>query len=90
MAWKVKISATARKQLQKIDHQARSDIKKYLRERIATSEDPRRFGEPLKYNLYRFWRYRIGSYRIIADIQDQEITVLVLKVGHRKKAYGGH
>ncbi len=63
---------------------------KYLDKKIATNEDPRRFGAPLRKNLFGLWKYRVGDYRVICDIQDQEITVLVLRVGHRKKVYGDH
>lgn len=90
MAWTVEISETAKKQLAKIDHQAKDSILKYLRERIATNEDPRRFGKPLRKDLAGFWKYRVGNYRIIADIQEEVLIVLVVRVGHRKNMYGGH
>lgn len=88
--WKIKYSEKAARELLKIDRQAAKRVKKYLDERIATDEDPRRFGEGLTENLVGLWKYRIGDYRVIVEIQDKQIVVLVLRVGHRSKVYGGH
>ena len=90
MAWKIEFSDTARKQLLKMDRPVAAEILRYLRGRLATDEDPRRFGEPLRKDLMGFWKYRIGAYRIICDIQEGKAIVLVLRVAHRKKVYGGH
>jgi mRNA interferase RelE/StbE len=90
LAWEVRFGDSAKKELAKLDRKAAEDILKFLRERIATDEDPRRFGGPLRKNLTGPWKYRVGSFRIIADIQNETITVLVLRVAPRSKAYGGH
>lgn len=90
MAWTIKFDGSAKKELKKLDKQFQRNIRDYLREKIATDLDPCRFGAPLRKNLSGLWKYRVGDYRIICDIQDQEITVLVLRVGHRKKVYGDH
>ena len=89
MAWKVEITDTARKQLAKLDHQVQVSIIRYLRERIATEENPRRFGAPLRRELVNRWKYRIGAYRLICDIQDDKLLVLVLLLGHRSRVYSG-
>lgn len=60
---------------------------KYLSDRIASPEDPRRFGAPLQHNLSGLWKYRIGDYRVICDIQDDTVTVLVVRIGHRRQVY---
>lgn len=88
--WKIKYSEKATRELLKIDRQAAKRIKKYLDERIATDEDPRRFGESLTENLAGLWKYRIGDFRVIAEIQEDRIVVLVVRIGHRSKVYGGH
>lgn len=88
--WQIEFSDTARKQMAKLDRSVAAEILRYLRERIATSQDPRRFGEPLHKDLAGFWRYRVGAYRLICDIQDNKMVVLVLRLGHRSKVYGGH
>lgn len=88
--WQIEYAEKAARELLKIDRQAAKRIKKYLDERIATDEDPRRFGEALVENLAGLWKYRIGDYRVVVEIQDERVVVLVLRVGHRSKVYGGH
>ncbi|MCK5231926.1 MAG: type II toxin-antitoxin system RelE/ParE family toxin [Desulfobulbaceae bacterium] len=90
MAWRIETTETAKKQLAKFDQQEQKEILRYLRERIGTDEDPRRYGAPLRRELTGRWKYRVGSYRLICDIQDAKILVLVLMIGHRSKIYGGH
>ena len=89
MTWIVEFDDAARKELRKLDRQSQQDILRYLRERIATDEDPRRFGKSLSRELAGLWRYRIQNYRIVCNIEDQKLTVLVIRVGHRKDVYEG-
>ncbi len=90
MAWRIEVTDTAKKQLAKLDRQVQVEIIHYLREKIATEEDPRRHGASLRRELLGRWKYRVGAYRLICDHQDEKILVLVLMVGHRSKVYGGH
>ncbi len=87
MAWKVEIGDQAEKQLKKLDRTAQKRILDYLAERIEGCKSPRHFGEPLKGNKAGYWRYRVGDYRIICEIQDQKLVVLALAIGHRKEIY---
>lgn len=87
MAWIIRISNIAERQLRKLDRQVQERILDWLEERIEGCKDPRHFGEPLKGDRAGFWRYRIGDYRIICDIQDRKVVVLVLTIGHRKEIY---
>ena len=87
MAWRIEITNTAKKQLAKLDRQVQWEIVRYLRERIGTDENPRRYGAPLRKELAGRWKYRVGAYRLICEIQDEKILVLVLMVGHRSKIY---
>ncbi len=87
MVWRIEVTDTARKQLAKLDHQVQSEIVRYLRERVGTDEDPRRYGAPLRKELAGRWKYRVGAYRLICEIQDERILVLVLMVGHRSQVY---
>ena len=87
MPWKVEFEREAEKELSRIDRQHTKRILKYLFERIASPDDPRRFGEALKQNLSGLWKYRVGNYRIICNIQEKTVTVLVVRVGHRRKVY---
>ena len=85
--WRVEFDAAAARDLRKLGHPAQQAILRYLRQRIATAEDPRRFGRPLTGDLKGLWRYRVGDYRIVAKIEDDRFIVLVLTVGHRSKVY---
>lgn len=87
MIWKVEWDDHARKELRKLDKKLQKDILHYLRERIATKDDPRRFGKPLAYDKYGLWRYRVQNARIICQLLDDELLVLVVSVGHRKDIY---
>lgn len=85
--WMVEWDNAARKELRKLDKQLQQQILHYLRERIATNEDPRRFGKPLSYDKHGLWRYRVQDARIICQIREEEVIVLVVRVGHRKNIY---
>jgi mRNA interferase RelE/StbE len=87
LAWQGKISETARKQIVKFDLQVQSAIVKFFKERIELGNDPRHIGKALKGDKGELWRYRVGDYCIICDIQDKVVTVLVLRVGHRREVY---
>lgn len=87
MTWIIEFDDLAAKELRKLDKLAQREILKYLRERIATDEDPRRFGKPLSSNLAGLWRYRIRDYRLVCNIEDDRLVVLVLRASHRRDVY---
>ena len=87
MRWVYSVDVRALHELQKLDRQAQKDIIAYLDKRIATKKDPRRFGKPLKADLAGLWRYRVRDYRILCQIKDERLLVLVVSVGHRKNIY---
>ena len=87
MAWTVDYAETARKQLRKLDKQVARHVLDFLDERVATSEEPRSMGKALTGPLGSFWRYRVGEYRIICDIQDGQLRVLVVQIGNRREVY---
>jgi mRNA interferase RelE/StbE len=87
LAWKIEISRTAEKQITKLHRAAQRAIISFLRERLAGAENPRQWGKPLQGEKRGLWRYRVGDYRLICDIQDEWIAVIVLQVGHRKDVY---
>lgn len=87
MSWTVKFNNIAEKQLKKLDKPVQHKIVTYLEERIEDCKDPKHFGEPLKGSKAGLWRYRIGDYRIICEICDDELVVLALAIGHRKEIY---
>lgn len=85
--WVCQIEAQALKDLQKLNHEARKSILDNLRDRIAGDQDPTRFGKPLRGQLQGVWRYRVGHYRVLCQIQEKVMVVLVVAVGHRKNVY---
>ena len=88
MAWKIELSPAADQGLDKLDHAVARRILRFLYERVAKLENPRSIGEALTgVKLGSYWRYRVGDYRIICDIQDQKVIVLVLQIGHRREIY---
>ena len=87
MSWTISYAHSAQKDAKKLDAQTKRKIRAYLHERIAPLDDPRQFGKPLKGQLSELWRYRVGNYRIICDINDRELIVLVLRLSHRKDVY---
>jgi len=89
LVWKIEWEEEAVKELKKLDARAQRNIVRYLREKIATDQDPRRFGDPLRKELKGLWKYRIGQYRIICSIEDSNLLVLVVRVGHRRYVYNG-
>lgn len=87
MTWTIEFDDAAAQDLRKPDRQVQQEILHYLRERIATNEDPRRFGKMLSRELAGLWRYRVRDYRIICDIEDDKLIVLIVRVSHRKNVY---
>jgi len=88
LPWKIEFADSAAKQLRKLDPQAARRLTTYLRERVGTAKDPRALGAALKGDeLGQFWKYRVGDYRLIVEIQDQLIRILVVRLGHRRDVY---
>jgi mRNA interferase RelE/StbE len=87
LAWTVEVSDFAERQLRKLDRPVQKRLLDWLCDRLEGCKDPRHFGEPLKGELDGLWRYRIGDYRILCEIRDNRLIVLVLAVGHRREIY---
>lgn len=88
MAWLIKVSAGVIKELRKLDPPVAQRIIAFLRDRVQPLDDPRSIGEALQGKKYgEFWKYRVGDMRIIARIEDRELIILVVRVGHRKQVY---
>jgi mRNA interferase RelE/StbE len=85
--WRVEFHAAATRDLRKLGADGEHRILRYLRDRIAGSEDPRRFGHALTGDRKGLWRCRVGDYRIVAAIEDDRFIVLVIAVGHRREVY---
>lgn len=87
MRFEVRLSDRALKDLKKFDRYTRALLLNWIEKRLNGCEDPRAFGKPLEENLKGKWRYRVGDYRIICRIEDEEIIILVLQIGHRRDIY---
>ena len=87
MAWSIKFDPRAERELAKLDRQVQVRILRFLRERIAPLDDPRELGEALSGPLRFFWKYRVGHYRVIADLQREQLVILVVRIGHRGSIY---
>ena len=85
--WRVEFHRAAVRDLRKLDADGQRRVLRYLRERIASSNDPRRFGHALTGDRKGLWRYRVRDYRIVASIEDDRFVVLVVTVGHRRQVY---
>ena len=87
MVWKIELSETAGKQLAKLDKDEAKRITKFPRQRLAVIENPRSTGKALTGPLGSLWRYRVGDYRLICEIQDGVLCILVVKIGNRREVY---
>lgn len=85
--WTIEWERKALKDAKKLDKSARQRIVNYLEERILVEQNPYQFGKPLKGTKRGLWRYRVGDYRILCQIQDNRLIMLVIAVGHRKDIY---
>ncbi len=87
MRYRVEYTKTAARQLKKMDKKVAALILSFIEEKLVDCENPRLHGKALQSNLSDKWRYRIGSYRVIAKIEDQVLIILVVEIGHRKDIY---
>ena len=87
MAWAIEFDPAARRDLSHLDPVIAKRVLKFLLERVASLDDPRRIGERLQGELHHLWKYRVGDYRILCSFRQDVLVVLVLEIGHRSKVY---
>lgn len=87
MGWTIKFTAKADKQLRKMDKGTQKLILNWIEKNLVDCSDPRAKGKGLTSNRSGEWRYRIGSYRIICELQDEQLIILTLEIGHRRDVY---
>lgn len=85
--YKLESSARFKKEFRKLDKNVQNRIRSWITENLVNIEDPRSLGKGLVANRSGQWRYRIGDYRLICLIKDQELIILALSVGHRRNIY---
>ena len=88
MAYEIEFDPGALKDLKRLDRSVQRRLLEFLRTRVANLDDPRQIGGPLAGpRIGVYWKYRVGDWRIICDIQDQKIVIRVLRIGHRGAVY---
>jgi len=87
LAWTIEFVPAAAKELKKLGRSEAARIVTTLEGRIASLENPRQLGSALSGDLGGLWRWRIGDYRVVACIEDERITILVVRVAHRREVY---
>lgn len=87
MKYNVEFSQRAVKDLKKLDKHTSALILGWVRKNLQGCENPRQFGKGLTANRSGEWRYRVGDYRLLAQIEDNVIRILILNIGHRKDIY---
>ena len=85
--YKLESSARFKKEFRKLDKNVQNRIRSWITENLVNIEDPRSLGKGLVANRSGQWRYRIGDYRLICLIKDQDLIILALSVGHRRNIY---
>jgi len=88
LVWTIEYDRRVLKDMKKMDRNIQLQILDYFADRIALATDPRKFGKALKSTFSGLWRYRIGHYRAICRIEDENLLILVVRVAHRSKVYG--
>lgn len=86
MAWTIRVSDKAQKQIECLDNTARKQVLNYLA-RIEQLDNPRQLGRNLQGQYSHLWRYRAGNYRILCRIQDDEVIIDIVYVAHRRNVY---
>lgn len=86
---KYRIETTPRfdKEFRKLDRYTMRMIKAWIEKNLSDSENPRAHGKALTANRSGQWRYRIGDYRLICEIRDNELVILAMSIGHRREVY---
>lgn len=87
LTWSIEWTPDSQKQLRKLDRPIQKRILTFLNDRIVDSKEPRRSGKGLTGSLSPYWSYRIGDYRVIVDIRDHELVILVVQLDHRRQVY---
>jgi len=87
MAWIIEFSGSAKREFTKLDRKNAERIAEFLRGTLASADDARRWGKPLKGKLADYWSYRVGDFRLICTIEDDKLTIVVVRIGNRRDVY---
>lgn len=87
MIYELKYEAKAVRQIKKLDPATRKLIRSWIEKNLLNTSDPRQHGKALTGTLGQYWRYRVGDYRILAEINDTEVVIIIIEIGHRREIY---
>lgn len=87
MKYTVEYTDKAIKSLKKLDKSVLKMIKSWIEKNLVGTENPRQHDKGLTFNKSGQWRYRVGDYRILADIQDEKLVIILIGIGHRSQIY---
>ena len=88
MAWKIELQRDAERDLSKLSSENVKRVLKFLHGRLGKLDDPRLLGEALHGPVFgKYWKYRVGDCRVIADIQDDVVRILIVRIGNRREVY---
>lgn len=87
MKYIIRYESRAVKQLSKLDGAVKRMIKAWIEKNLAGTENPRQHGKALTGDKKEYWRYRIGDYRLIAEIRDDELLIIAIALAHRSEVY---
>ena len=87
MKYSINVSARFDKEFKKLDRYTQLMIKSWITKNLVDTDNPRIHGKALVGNKSGYWRYRIGDYRLICEIIDNELIILALSIGHRREVY---
>jgi len=87
LAWTIELSRSAERTLKKLDRQTSRRIGEFIDSRLNGTEDPRETGKRLQASLNEYWAYRVGDYRLICELKDNVLVILIVEIGHRSDVY---
>ena len=87
VTWKIEFERSAAREFRWLDPKVQRRIREFFQQRVLPAEHPRVSGKPLRGKHAELWRYRIGDYRVVVEIQDQYLLILIVRVGHRGEIY---
>lgn len=88
LAWTIEWDIRAQKEFKKLDRSIQKKILTFFTKKISPLENPRVFGKSLSYDKFGLWRYRVGDFRVICQLNDDTVKIIVVRIGHRKEQTG--
>lgn len=87
MSYTVEYSSNARKFIKKLDKYTKALLKSWINKNLEGCIDPFTHGKPLTADKKGLWRYRVGDYRLICDVQQDKVIIIIVEIGHRRDIY---